>query len=113
MVGGGELPHIPCPVCIERYGIRGGWVFQDARGGYECTECDARFAIERQPPNAYAGPLGPLSWRERNARMLASLAYAMGGAAGASFGGGHIVAGVACVALGVALGMLSPGGLEW
>lgn len=48
----------PCAGCFGR-------VFRDARGGYECTECDARFVVGRQPPQGYGGPQGPLSWLEQ------------------------------------------------
>lgn len=51
--------HLHCPVCHH------GWVFQDARGGYECTECDARFNIQREFAHGYGGPLGPLGWFDR------------------------------------------------
>jgi hypothetical protein len=50
---------IPCLAC----GV--GVVFQDARGGYECTVCDARFHIYRDPPQAYGGPGGPLTLFEQ------------------------------------------------
>lgn len=51
---------IPCPVCPHF-----GRVFQDARGGFECTECDARFLIGQQSPFGYGGPGGDLTWFER------------------------------------------------
>jgi hypothetical protein len=54
-----EPIHIHCPTC------KNGWVFQDARGGYECSECDQRFLIDASHPNSYGGPQGPLSWLEK------------------------------------------------
>lgn len=75
-------PHISCPECIVLHGQRGGWVFQDARGGYECTECDARFAIYRDVPHGYGGPAGPLSWAERNAHWFERASYLLAGSVG-------------------------------
>lgn len=66
--GGGraaDLQTIPCPCGF-------GVVFQDARGGYECTACDNRFHIQRDPPQAYGGPSGPLTWVEQ-ARSVVGL----------------------------------------
>jgi hypothetical protein len=54
---------IPCPC---GYGV----VFQDARGGYECTACDTRFHIYRDPPHAYGGPQGPLTLLEQLRSVL-------------------------------------------
>ena len=42
-----------------------GYVFQDSRGGYECTACDRRFFIQREGPFGYGGPKGSLAWWER------------------------------------------------
>lgn len=55
--------HLDCPVC------QSGSVFQDGRGGYECTECSQRFLIHLPHPNDhYGGPEhvgGPLRWWDR------------------------------------------------
>lgn len=51
--------HLDCPVCLC------GSVFRDARGGYECTDCDQRFLIHGDSPDGYGGPGGPLRWWER------------------------------------------------
>lgn len=54
-----EAIRLPCPVCSF------GRIFQDARGGYECTECDARFEVGQQGPWGYGGPGGDLTRFER------------------------------------------------
>lgn len=82
-------PHIPCPWCVAYYGERRGWIFQDARGGYECTECDKRFAIDRESPHGYGGPGGPLSWAERNAHWFERAGYLHAGLAGAALAEQH------------------------
>ena len=68
--------HLDCPVCIY------GAVFRDARGGYECSECDQRFLIHSQPPNGYGGPPevtgGPLRWWERPASAWGIFALLVG-----------------------------------
>ena len=55
--------HLDCPVCLQ------GSVFRDARGGYECSECDQRFLVHEPHPNdPYGGPEhvgGPLRWWEQ------------------------------------------------
>jgi hypothetical protein len=84
-----ELPTVPCPVCAvmteERKAMRGvGLIFEDARGGFECTCCDARFLIARQAPDGYGGPGGPLSWNERHAEGLDRWGWALSGATGAA-----------------------------
>lgn len=46
---------ITCPSCTN------GYVFEDARGGFECTACTQRFLINRDYPQGYGGPAGTLS----------------------------------------------------
>lgn len=45
---------ITCPKCSN------GYVFEDARGGFECTSCAQRFLINRDYPHGYGGPAGVL-----------------------------------------------------
>lgn len=65
---GGDLVcpprHIICPECTSKLSAP-GWIFQNARGGFECSCCDARFLFKREHPNGYGGPEGPLGWFER------------------------------------------------
>lgn len=68
----------PCPHCGES---SGGRIFQDARGGFECTCCDARFHIWQEPPFGYGGPGGPLSWRERETEWLERCGWTLTGTA--------------------------------
>lgn len=51
--------HIRCTRCSN------GWIFEDARGGLECTSCSARFLIDRDYAHGYGGPEGVLSWFEQ------------------------------------------------
>lgn len=51
--------HLECPACQI------GSVFRDARGGYECSQCDQRFLIHWDSPDGYGGPGGPLRWWEK------------------------------------------------
>lgn len=64
--------HLDCPVC------QSGSVFRDARGGYECTECDQRFLIHGTPPQGYGGPLGDLPWWQQPLPVWASSAIVLG-----------------------------------
>lgn len=54
-----ELPLLHC----EADGCTGR-IFQDARGGFECTDCDARYLIAQDSPRGYGGPKGPLGFFE-------------------------------------------------
>lgn len=77
-----ELPTLPCPCCYPESLGGVGIVFEDARGGFECTKCDARFLIEKQPAMGYAGPGGPLAWWELHGGMLQRWSDGMAGAGG-------------------------------
>lgn len=78
-----ELPTLDCPRCYPESLGGIGVIFQDARGGFECTKCDARFLIDRQPPLGYGGPGGRLAWWELHGGTLQRWGDALGGAAGA------------------------------
>lgn len=56
-----ELPMLRC-----RREMCDGRIFQDARGGFECTDCDARYLVAQDAPNGYGGPSGPLGFLERH-----------------------------------------------
>ena len=58
-----------CEECLA------GWVFEDARGGHECSACDQRYLINRDYPLGYGGPGGVLSWFERFRWWLAQLIW--------------------------------------
>lgn len=106
--GAAELPTLSCPRCHPESLGGVGVIFQDARGGFECTKCDARFLIARQPPLGYGGPGGRLAWWELHG---ATLQRWSDGAAGA--GGVALVvwtaAGVVLLALSVLLRFAASG----
>ena len=63
--GDDDGPPVELPMLRCRRERCDGRIFQDARGGFECTDCDARYLIVQDPPNGYGGPLGRLGWFER------------------------------------------------
>lgn len=102
-----ELPVLACPYCAR---FSDGRIFQDARGGFECTCCDGRFLIQKESPLGYGGPDGPLSWRERNAIGLDRWGMALAGATGAALAEARWLTGVV---LGAASFMLLLAAHDW
>lgn len=98
--------HVRCPECIAREGAPDGWIFQDARGGFECTVCDARFVFYRDPPHGYGGPRGPLSWLELHAIWFDRVGWlAIGGALVARGWLGLVLLAAACWLLALSRGV--------
>lgn len=69
--------HLECPSC------QAGSVFGDARGGFECSACDQRFLIHREPPHGYGGPPGPLPWYRKPLPLWVLGAVVLGTCTGA------------------------------
>lgn len=99
-----ELPALACPYCAR---FSDGRIFQDARGGFECTCCDGRFLIQKESPLGYGGPDGPLSWRERNAVWIDRWGWAMAGGSGAAVADGRWATGAILFGLSLVLQLVS------
>lgn len=87
--GDDDGPPVELPMLRCRRELCDGGIFQDARGGFECTDCDARYLVVQDPPNGYGGPQGRLGWFERHWQALDRAGMALLGMTGCLLADGN------------------------